>query len=667
MEFKGIQFYYSIDTSYKTGRWGSQTNGCVSVSEHCVVFMGLRYKPQENVQTETDSTRCILKFIKLEQKDRFLNEELPVLNALQGSPSVVRILDIIEDLGDFLQPHPHPERSREYISKEQYFCVVEELICGKTLEEYCLRFAESMDQKPLIKYTADGINYYLRNPNQGNQPIINSPFCSKKYSRSEIDDADATHEDYYFQMLYQRKICEIMLKLCDILHYISDTEHILHLDLKPEHIMITDNGENPVIIGFGRARMMREEIASQSKNGTSLPCVTIPVKRAEVYGTIGFAANGLFDPDSDQNKFTTVESDIFSFGAVFWECMNMHVLFRKNVEFAKYFLENRSVNPFYNSPYFRADNVYFERNLADASPHFHEKLEQIIQKCTRKQTDDYMRSPLFYHSYSEIRNDLLAALDQIQPKTLARSSVRICAALMGVFGAVTLLSGAALLALHAARPSLARQKIASIEQKEQAALQYHQLTAAVLDYTAILHSDDEKKAAYNDLFEFYRNDGDSLRFQEADSLLYLLRNINLIKKVQFVNDSLDRILLNICPDDLLNCLDVLKNQQAVLSYNGTGSQILNGLCALCHNDLQESYQIFREVAPSGKHDRKYTDILITYVDLLNTMENIDELAKGTDLRDIKSPTEQKKWLQRYNEISNDLNSLADMLNQEKNR
>ena len=63
---------------------------------------------------------------------------------------------------------------------------------------------------------------------------------------------------------YQSDMFDFMLNLCDILEYITDQKHILHLDIKPDNIMVTRYGKELVLIDFGRSEYIDIE-QSRSK------------------------------------------------------------------------------------------------------------------------------------------------------------------------------------------------------------------------------------------------------------------------------------------------------------------------------------------------------------------------------------------------------------------
>ncbi len=93
--------------------------------------------------------------------------------------------------------------------------------------------------------------------------------------------------------LSESELLDHSIQLCDILIYIHDPSHrVLHLDLKPENIIVSDHRMK--LIDFGSA-ICREE------NG----------RERKIYGTPGFCA-----PEMTDNGEMTCSTDLFIFGKV---------------------------------------------------------------------------------------------------------------------------------------------------------------------------------------------------------------------------------------------------------------------------------------------------------------------------------------------------------------
>ena len=101
----GTKFQYMIDSEFEGSRYG---DGFIARGTESIVYKGKRKaisNDSENIEMD-----CVLKFkrkgINNSVLNRFKNKDLKLFNALQGCRSVVRIFDIVEDIGDFPFPFP---------------------------------------------------------------------------------------------------------------------------------------------------------------------------------------------------------------------------------------------------------------------------------------------------------------------------------------------------------------------------------------------------------------------------------------------------------------------------------------------------------------------------------------------------------------------------------
>lgn len=122
-EIIGTKFKYTIDTSY-----GINQDGFIAIGTESIVYKGLKTTDKGGLQFS-----CVLKFkpryvcvngIKIDRVRVFKDEELQIFENLQECRSIVRIYDVIEDLGDFSLPCD--KIKGKVINTFAYFCVVEE-------------------------------------------------------------------------------------------------------------------------------------------------------------------------------------------------------------------------------------------------------------------------------------------------------------------------------------------------------------------------------------------------------------------------------------------------------------------------------------------------------------------------------------------------------------
>lgn len=416
-EILGTDFKYIIDVSH-----GINRDGFIAIGTESVVYKGIKTSRKAELEFA-----CVLKFKPkyvysngeyIDKISKFKDEELSIFEELQECRSVVRIFDVIEDLGDFSLPCD--KVADGIINREKYFCVIEEYIDGWSLEEYC-----RSEYWKLRKY---------KELSNGLKKVIEF----HDFTEDEKINARATYYKSYDNiLLYQNEVIYFMKNLSEILEFVTEEKKILHLDIKPENIMVTKHGKELVLIDFGRSKRIYD---NSDKVLAPMPEVCYgdgeTIEHMYQYGTLGYAAPECYAPESEGSKFPfsknfihgemSIESDIFSFGATFWECLNIFDLVTKNNEFS------HDAHDFYEK-YFLSDNAYCNRDLTLASVHYHKKAEDIIKKCTRLREHGYTdkSDKRYYHSYKELRKDIIDASNSI-PTIVRAENVKVKSA----FGAV---------------------------------------------------------------------------------------------------------------------------------------------------------------------------------------------------------------------------------------
>lgn len=425
-ELHGNVYKYIIDTSY-----GINQDGFIAIGTESIVYKGLKTRHDSELQFS-----CVLKFKPKRAQmadgtivDRvkvFMEEEWSIFEELRECRSIVKIDDVIEDLGEFSLPCGYVYGG--VINRDSYFCVVEEFIDGWNLDEFC-----RMEYWKLARI----------------EPLDNGLSKIVDYSHYTAKEKDIVLKSYNYDnsLKYQNMILMFMSNLCEIMQYVTENKYILHLDIKPENIMVTKYGKELVLIDFGRSRRFSRAVPYVDN---VLPPVNYSrpenITMQYQHGTLGYAAPECFCEATDDSRFPfegsfrkgkmSIESDIFSFGATFWECLNMFELVtNEHSTFSK------DAHDFYQE-HFLNDSLYCNRNLSCTSQTYHKKLEAILRKCTRRRAD----SPFadhndkdFYHSYAELKKDLEDAKDSVptivrEENVKAKNAFIVC----GAFAAVCL-------------------------------------------------------------------------------------------------------------------------------------------------------------------------------------------------------------------------------------
>lgn len=624
---KGSEFNYIIDTSY-----GLSSDGYIATGTESIVYKGLKISHSGDIVLS-----CVLKFKYkslligaeggvsrvVNVYDRFRTHDLKIFDELQDCRSVVRIFDVIEDLGDFSLTDTHVEEGRKSISinREKFFCVVEEYVDGWSLEEYCRDYYWKLTE------TVDVGNNLKKK-------ISFHQFSNDKKLRM----LKSYSNDYEELIRYQSDMFDFMLNLCDILEYITDQKHILHLDIKPDNIMVTRYGKELVLIDFGRSEHIDIETKSVKSNlGEADYNKEQSITRMYQYGTLGYAApecyvnasNGSVFPFNDDNfekGRMSIESDIFSFGATFWECLNVFELYTGNTEFAK----DKSLGGSYD--YYRHnimnDDAYCDRDLSLTSAHYHEKLENIIKKCTRRREKGFLESPLYYHDYKTLHDDIINAKESApsimkSENIKVRNSFGVVGVMAGLFCVILLVCGF----LKMTGSYFAERKMDNIiENYNPTKIEWLENAATEQMKSSI---ESEKQNIYNKVFEFLSKEGDTLNYSETVVLVNLLTQMNNTK---FINDSVDQMLLSVDQKELSSCIEntvtglpncssdgykiavqiynAQKRQNLLECYNmlvdNTDNKNLNRLVSRLAQDLNHDEQINSIAEQELKSDSNYT-------------------------------------------------------------
>lgn len=420
-EILGNKYKYVIDESY-----GKNRDGHIAVGTESIVYKGLKAKLDGGLQFS-----CVLKFKprvieidgrRIDRQNIFKTEEWKIFEELRECRSIVRIDDVIDLPDSFSLPCSYIEDG--VIKGDEFFCVVEEFIDGWNLDQFCREeYWKLRRMEPIDNGLTKEVEYHEFTPEEKRSVLAG-------YSYENI-------------LKYQNQIMLFMINLCEIMEFVTEQKDILHLDIKPENIMVTRHGKELVLIDFGRSKKITK---ARPYVQPDLPAVDYRENETMdvlyQYGTLGYAAPECFKKAANGSAFPfaaipaeqgklSVESDIFSFGATFWECLNMFELATKHQEFSK------DPHDFYRD-YFLNDDVYCNRDLSLTSSVYHKKLEMIIRKCTKSRDKDVSSSDKYYHSYRDLRRDIENAKDSAptivkEENVKVRNMFRFCGAMLSFF------------------------------------------------------------------------------------------------------------------------------------------------------------------------------------------------------------------------------------------
>lgn len=616
-EIFGNKYKYIVDTSY-----GINQDGFIAIGTESVVYKGLKTKHDGGMQFS-----CVLKFkpksIKVDDEiiDRlqiFKDEEWSIFEELRECRSIVRIDDVVEDMGDFSVPCDKVYGG--VINSERFFCVIEEYIDGWSLEEYCreefwkLRKIETLDNN--LRHV---VNYH-------------------DFSQME---KQAIRNSYHYDNIlkYQNQIILFMLNLCDILEFVTERKNILHLDIKPENIMVTRYGKELVLIDFGRSkkvtkanRFVKNTLAGVDYNAHET------VNRMFQYGSMGYAAPECYAEAENDSEFPfscefqkgkmSIESDIFSFGATFWECLNVFELVTKNRQF--------SVDPhdFYKENFLN-DELYFTRDLTCTSIYYHKRLENIIRKCTRPRTMHYqdMDNENFYHSYKTLRRDLENVQDSV-PTIIKEENVKAKNAFI--------LSGRmfALFAVFIAIYAIYRMMAFSIAENKWDALtveynetQFYKMEEVARDMvaTAPLNMLD---ATYDRVADFtYKND--DISEYEAGLLVELMGTAN---SARLMPERVDEIMKN------ANSRKLREVSTEIIKLGHVDNSIGYDLAEAIYNaevakkEIPAAYEILKRY----RNAKEFNYAVVKLKNVLDNDEYITQISASTG----ETPQEIKQYFKR---------------------
>ena len=161
---------------------------------------------------------------------------------------------------------------------------------------------------------------------------------------------------------------DIMLQLTDGISH-AHASYIIHRDIKPQNIMIQDNGEIK-ITDFGIAIALNNTQMTQTNS---------------IMGSVHY-----LPPEQASGKVATVKSDIYSMGIMFYELLTGSLPFKGDTAFEIAFKQIKEDIP----------------SVREINPSIPQSVENVVLKATAKNPKNR------YNSAKEMHDDLLTVLDE---------------------------------------------------------------------------------------------------------------------------------------------------------------------------------------------------------------------------------------------------------------
>lgn len=241
---------------------------------------------------------------------------------------------------------------------------VKDLKSGRIGALKILKYAEFLDSSQVKRFERETeVVKGLKHPNIVRLYEFGSALGVPYYVMDYIEGN--TFEDYIstHDLTIEEKII-IMEKIARAIHY-AHVQGVIHRDLKPSNIIIKNDGE-PLLVDFGIAKMVGIEASTLTAVG-------------EVIGTPAYMA-----PEQALGRFTDQRGDIFSIGAILYECLT-------------------NFNPFIGDTIIVTLSNIVSKDPAPPSnfnPKISPMLEKVILKCLEKVPENR------YATAEELADDL---------------------------------------------------------------------------------------------------------------------------------------------------------------------------------------------------------------------------------------------------------------------
>ena len=534
-------------------------NRFVAVGGESIVFKGVK---------RSVGRTYALKFRSMERWSDFFHYEMTTLSSLEQC-STSKLAGVIPNipsdvLHEIFQRIPEVKRTlcAALVSPyAQYFCIVEDYIAGCDLNEYC----NGSEIKGIIGHT----------------PSVNAA--------------------YETVIQFQRKLLNWTMQYCEIMSHVTSDERFLHLDIKPENIMISNETESITVIDFGKSMQIPPNAKNVSLNqefGDNIG----------VFGTNGFAAPECCDSPEMRSSLglpstgiVDVRSDIFSFGATLWDCINPQRSLR--------------IKP--------TEQGYFRRDLFNTPKGYIPELEAIIVKCTEKDPADR------YQSYDELKDAAAYAEKKLLERDKPSKLLLVCSILTGILIVMLLLSIGISARRRVLTFDIARNNFIAMSQD----YTEHNLSEYKETALALVEARPTEKQSYLDILRVSYQDDDSISKTELEDVL--LRCLDYTNEPDIMETYVDTIMQHVNDGNAKTIAESLSIRRSLSEISSEGMRI-----ARIINNYSKDPVAAYDLLGQYHGDSQY-DAALHYLEkmLMNDSKIRQKIAdaKQVDVDDLQSP------------------------------
>lgn len=536
-----------------------EIDGFIAVGGESIVFRGVK---------KSVGRTYALKFRDIVRWDDFCAYELQTLSRLEKC-STSKLAGIIPEIsGQILlelyrrvPSYKQAQCANLALPGARYFCIVEDFIVGCDLNEYC-----SGDE-------AKGI-------------VGHTPPQSASYEQV---------------VAFQRKLLRWTVQFCEIMAHVTEEHRFLHMDVKPENVMIANETESVTVIDFGKSVELPERSSSVSLHEEF-------GEEIGVFGTDGFAAPECCDSEQMRQALgltstgeADIRSDIFSFGALLWDCINPQKSLR-----IKY-----------------SEAGYYRRDLFNTPKGYIPELEALIVKCTEKDPDRR------YQTYDELKAAALYAEKKLIEREKPRKTLLVFSIIAGLLTVLLVFSVAVITRREKLTYEIARNNF----DKMAADYTEHNLADFKETALALIEANPDAKQSYLDVLAVSYKDDENVSKTELEEVL--LKCLDHTGDSKIVVEYVNQVMQHINYVNAKTVSESLALRRSLDSVHCDGMDIARAIANYGSTPV-ESFETLGQYREASDY---YNALLYLNKMLMNDTNLKKKIAdaKGTDPDLLKSP------------------------------